>query len=140
VLRTTTLAILVVLAVLGTACGRDDTAATPPPTGDAVDLSTKNFKLATDTQQVEVDALDNQFTPPYVEVAKGATVTFANDGRNEHNVLPVVDGAFAPIATAAFAPGTSVAVTFDQVGDFPYYCSLHGTPTKGMTGAIRVVE
>ena len=39
-----------------------------------------------------------------------------------------------------FDPGDEGAVTFDEVGDFPYYCSLHGTPTKGMIGGIRVVE
>lgn len=139
-LRTTTLAILVVLSISAAACGSDDTAVTQPPSSDTVDLSTKDFKLATDTRQVEVDALDNQFTPPYVEVKVGTVVTFENDGRNEHNVLPVVDAAFAPIETAAFESGASATVTFDQPGDFPYYCSLHGTPTKGMTGAIRVIE
>lgn len=133
------IALTAALVAFGAAgCGGDDTAAPPPET--AVDLSAKNFTLQMTSTQVEVGALDNQFTPPYVQVRRGSTVTFENDGRNQHNVLPVVDGAFTPVETDAFQPGASATVTFDQAGDFPYYCSLHGTPTKGMTGAIRVVE
>ena len=30
--------------------------------------------------------------------------------------------------------------TLTEPGDYAYYCSLHGTATKGMTGAIRVLE
>lgn len=120
------------------ACGSDDTATPPPET--PVDLSGKNFTLETGSTQVEVGALDNQFTPPYVLVKRGTTVTFENDGRNQHNVLPVVDGAFAPIEAEAFQPGATATATFDTTGDVPYYCSLHGTTSKGMVGAIRVVD
>jgi plastocyanin len=28
----------------------------------------------------------------------------------------------------------------DEPGDYAYYCSLHGTPTAGMIGGLRVVE
>jgi len=73
-----------------------------------------------------------------VPVGRGGAVTFENDGRNQHNVLPVVDGAFAPIEAEAFQPGATATATFDTIGDVPYYCSLHGTPTRGMIGAIRV--
>jgi plastocyanin len=31
-------------------------------------------------------------------------------------------------------------VQFDDAGDYPYYCSLHGTPTAGMDGRIRVAD
>ena len=30
-------------------------------------------------------------------------------------------------------------VTFDEPGDFPYYCSIHGTKKNGQTAAIRVL-
>jgi plastocyanin len=123
-----------VLALVGAGCG-DDPAAAP-----AVDLSGKSFDIETSKADVEVDALDNQFTPPYIEVSRGTTVGFTNKGRNQHNVLPAEQGAFSPIETAMFAPDASAELTFDQVGDYPYYCSLHGTTTKGMVGAIRVVE
>jgi plastocyanin len=106
----------------------------------AVDISDETFDDQTASTLVEVDAVDNNFKPTYVEVRKGTTITFRNDGRNAHNVLPADEGAFEPIETDQFEPGTSAEVTFDQVGDFPYYCSLHGTTTAGMIGGIRVVD
>lgn len=88
---------------------------------------------------VEIKAVDNSFEPRYVEVTAGTRVLWRNEGRNNHDVLPSVDGAF-PAATAAQMPsGATHEVTFNTAGDFPYYCSLHGTPKNGMNGAIRVV-
>jgi plastocyanin len=76
----------------------------------------------------------------YIEVSPGTTVTFSNRGRTEHNVLPAIDGSFEPIQIAQLKPGMEATITFDEPGDYPYYCSLHGTKTKGMIGGIRVVE
>jgi plastocyanin len=89
-------------------------------------------------RHVTITAIDNSFRPPYVVVAAGTVVEFENRGRNPHNVLPVDDGAFTPIATDAFEPGASRSVTFADAGDYPFYCSLHGTKTAGMVGGIRV--
>lgn len=105
-----------------------------------VDLSDVTFEVRTDETNVQVDAIDNSFVPAYVEVRRGTTVTFENDGRNPHNVLPAEEGAFEPIEQDVFQPGDVGSITFDEAGDFPYYCSLHGTTTRGMVGAIRVVE
>ena len=125
-----------VLALVAVGCGSD-----PPSTSStSVDLSGKNFSLKTSERDVGVGALDNQFTPPYIEVKRGTTVTFENDGRNPHNVVPAEEGAFTPIETEAFEPDATATVTFDVVGDYPFYCSLHGAPGKGMAGAIRVIE
>ena len=65
-------------------------------------------------------------------------MTFRNDGRNDHNVIPIDPTSFAAIEADQFEPGTEKAITFPKPGDYPYYCSLHGTKTKGMIGAIRV--
>jgi plastocyanin len=51
----------------------------------------------------------------------------------------VEDGAFEPIEIADLQPGDASSITFDEPGEYPYYCSLHGTTTKGMVGAIRVL-
>ena len=76
---------------------------------------------------------------PYIEVSAGTTVDFTNRGRNQHNVIPTVDGAFAEIPAEDFQPKDEGSITFTVPGDYAYYCSLHGTPTKGMIGAIRVL-
>lgn len=105
-----------------------------------VDLSSTKFTDMTAQDAVVVDATDNSFKPRYIEVKAGTTVTFRNDGRNPHNVLAVEKEAFEDVDTADFKPKAEAKITFDEPGDVPFYCSLHGTRTKGMTGAVRVVE
>ena len=105
-----------------------------------VDLSKAEFDDLTAEAEPVVDAVDNLFKPPYITVKAGTTVTFRNDGRNSHNVYPAAEGDFEPLDTESFEPGTESTITFDEAGDFAYYCTLHGTTTKGMVGAIRVVQ
>ena len=93
----------------------------------------------TGSPEVVIEAVDNTFKPQYATVRVGTPVTFRNDGRSVHNVLPVTEGAFPPIEADAFQPDDEVTVTFDEPGLVPYYCSLHGTTTKGMYGGLRVV-
>lgn len=91
-------------------------------------------------KQTTVDTSDNLFTPQFVEVKKGTAVTWDNTGRNRHNVLPNDEGAFTEIPVDKLDPGMTASVTFDEVGEYGYYCSLHGSANKGMFGAIKVVE
>lgn len=126
------LAALVIGAALVAGCGGDDGGA------EGVDIGDEDFEDLTGSDDVTVEALDNNFSPKYVEVDAGATVTFSNEGRNQHNVFPAEDGAFAPIETSDLGPGESASITFEEPGDYPYYCTLHGTTTKGMVGGIRV--
>lgn len=143
------------LGLLGTAlagatillvgCGDGDSAGS---SGGGADAATQeaialmdegDIVSSTGEAEVTVDAVDNNFKPQYIEVSTGTAVNFVNEGRNLHNVLPVAEDAFTPIDTDDFDPGDEGTITFDEVGDFPYYCSLHGTPTRGMIGGIRVV-
>lgn len=137
--------VVVMVAVLLGACGDDSdqdagSGATTTSPAEEVDLSKAKFDDRSAEAKPEVDAVDNLFKPPYIIVKAGTTVTFRNDGRNSHNVFPAVEGAFEPLETDAFEPGTDATITFDEAGDYPYYCTLHGTTTKGMVGAVRVVE
>lgn len=127
------LVVLVVGTALVAACGGDGGGG-----AEGVDIGDEEFVDLTGRDDVTVDALDNTFSPKYVEVDAGATVTFSNEGRNQHNVFPAEDGAFTPIETADLGPGESASITFEEPGDYPYYCTLHGTKTKGMVGGIRV--
>ncbi|MBX3286157.1 MAG: cupredoxin domain-containing protein [Actinobacteria bacterium] len=144
-IRATVLAAATVAVVLvGCGSGESDSTGAGSPTtkplAAAVDLSKADFEDRSTESAPEVDAVDNLFKPPYIIVKAGTTVTFRNDGRNNHNVFPAVEGTFDPLETDAFEPGTESTITFDEAGDYPYYCTLHGTTTKGMVGAIRVVE
>jgi plastocyanin len=84
-----------------------------------------------------VVVLDNTFRPDRIEVAAGTEVVWDNRGRNDHNVLPVEGDAWGAEA-AVFAPGDTYRHRFVEPGTIPYYCSLHGTTTKGMVGTIVV--
>ncbi len=115
------------------------TTTTAPKQAEGLDLSAVTFEDATGKDAVEVQARDNTFVAQYLEVDAGTTVTFTNKGRNQHNVYPAEEGAFATIDTDDFEPGESGEITFSEPGDYTYYCTLHGTKRKGMVGAIRVV-
>lgn len=140
--------LLVGLVGLVTGCGSDPEivgAGRPAPrsipAGEEAgpDLSKATFTDLTGSDEAEVQAVDNNFRDEFIEVEAGTTITFDNRGRNAHDVVPVVDGAFATIEPDALQPAAAATITLDQPGDYAYYCSLHGTPLKGMTGAIRVV-
>jgi plastocyanin len=137
------------LASLGllTGCGDDaeggGTATEEPTTTAAAkaipDLAAIEFDDETGATEVAIVARDNAFLPQYIEIDPGTTVVFTNRGRVDHNVLPVVEGAFTPIEIEDLEPGEVASITFDEPGEYPYYCSLHGTTTRGMVGAIRVL-
>lgn len=141
--RLAPLAVVVLLVV--SACG-DGSPAADPGGGSAstpshgVDLSEVTFSDQTGDATVAVDARDNAFRRDYIEVSPGTTITFRNRGRTDHNALPVETGAFAPIEAADLTPGDEASIVIDEPGEYPYYCSLHGTTTVGMVGAIRVVD
>lgn len=124
----------------GSTAGLDDRTDPSEPVG-GVELGEKEFVDLTGRGEVEIKARDNTFIPAYIEISPGTTVSFQNIGRADHNVIPAEEGAFEPIEASEFAPRDTVEMTFDSEGTYPYpyYCSLHGTPDKGMVGAVRVV-
>jgi plastocyanin len=126
-----TTALAVVLVACGGESGNDADGA------DEVDVT---FEDLTGQDEVVIQVRDNSFVPQHVEVSAGASLTFDNRGRNPHNAVPVEDGAFAEVATESLQPGQAATVVFDEPGEFPYYCTLHGTDTAGMVGTIRVVD
>jgi plastocyanin len=86
---------------------------------------------------VSVASLDNTFRAQNIQVEPGTTVTWTNDGRNEHDVLPVEGDAWG-VEVEGFQPGDSYEHTFDEPGVYEYYCSIHGTTTAGMIGTVVV--
>lgn len=130
----TALLLLLVAGALVGGCGGDE----GPSTEGLPEVPAADVEDLTGESAVEVSAVDNRYEPQYVKVTAGTTVTFTNDGRNEHNVLAADEGAFPDIPTAEFGPGASGEITFDEPGTYAYYCSLHGTATRGMNGRIIV--
>jgi plastocyanin len=76
------------------------------------------------------------FEPANITVKKGDTVKFVNNKLAPHNI--VFDGAAADKShnDMMFSAGESYSVTFDEAGEFPFYCSPHRG--AGMQGKVTV--
>jgi plastocyanin len=137
------LAIVAVVALAVSACG-DDGNASPAPTDAASPGTTEAVDDVADAsvpangEVVEVLTLDNNFRPEDLEVAAGTTVRWDNGGRNDHNIVPVDDTQDWGVDIADFEPGEVYEHVFSTPGEYPYYCTLHGTATAGMIGTVVV--
>ncbi|MFO7281433.1 MAG: plastocyanin/azurin family copper-binding protein [Thermoanaerobacterales bacterium] len=131
---------LLLAAGLGAACGGDD-GDTDLSTGgdDGSEAEVPDDVVVLEGDEVTVKALDNFFRPENIQVAPGTTVTWTNDGRNEHDVLPA-EGDDWGVEVEDFAPGDAYSFTFESPGVYDYYCSIHGTKTAGMVGTVVVAE
>jgi plastocyanin len=127
--RVAAFATVAFLGGLLVACGGSSGSSTGSLTGQTI-------RRETGRKTVTIQAIDNEFDPKFSAVSKGTTITFENAGHNKHNVLSVGDG-FG--ASKILDPGDTWEVTMQDAGDFRFYCSLHGTPTSGMDGGVRVV-
>lgn len=139
------LLVTVALLALGAmACSDDAAESSSPVTSDPSEglpaVADEEFVDMTGQTEIVIEARDNKFVPQFVTVSPGTEITFDNKGRNPHNVIPVDESQFAAIPTDDLQPGDTGVLTFDDPGLYPYYCTLHGTPSAGMDGRIRIAE
>ena len=85
---------------------------------------------------VNVTMKDNVFTPKRVTVDPGATIHWPNEGYNEHNIIP--DKKKAEWGDKLIGVGEEYEYTFAKPGVYEYFCSIHGSPGRGMFGSITV--
>jgi plastocyanin len=85
---------------------------------------------ATDTAAVSISGM--RFDAPTVVVKKGGVVTWTSNGAMPHTVT-ANNGSFG---SPQLSNGATWSRTFDEVGRYGYYCSLH----PGMRGTVVVVE
>jgi len=150
--RRTALAVLALLLAAGgaAACGGDDAGgsvgASGGDGGDGDGMASEgeageapDDAVVIDGTTATVQSLDNTFRAPDIQVKPGTTVTWTNEGRNEHDVLPVEGDAWG-VEVEGFQPGDSYEHTFTEPGVYDYYCSIHGTTTAGMVGTVVVAE
>jgi plastocyanin len=80
----------------------------------------------------------NQFyVPPEITVSAGTTVTWTNHDSTIHTVTEGTPGGAdaAPAFDSSYiGPGATWEYTFDNAGEFDYYCTLH----PFMTGKVTV--
>jgi plastocyanin len=79
------------------------------------------------------------FVPNVVEISAGDSVTWSNNKLSPHNVVfekGPGDVAGLSHKALAFNPGETFSQTFDQAGEYTYYCEPHRG--AGMVGKIVV--
>ncbi len=85
---------------------------------------------------VVVPLANYAFNPGTLEIPAGTTVIFRNTDPDPHTVTSDT-GAFPE---GQLQEGQEYKFTFNQVGDFPYFCQFHGAKGGvGMAGVIKVV-
>jgi plastocyanin len=82
-----------------------------------------------------VSVQDEIFIPGQAEILAGDTLTWTQDGAEQHTIT-ADDGSFD---SGIINPGDTFAFTFDASGTYPYYCQIHGAPGGiGMAGTVIV--
>jgi plastocyanin len=126
--------LLAATLTLAAACGSDDKDSVTGGTDDGSDLEDV---VSIDGSEADVKVLDNTFNDENIRVAPGTKVVWTNDGRQDHDILPVDDGDWG-VEPDDFNAGDVYEHTFDEPGTYRYYCSLHGSESSGMIGAVVV--
>jgi plastocyanin len=84
-----------------------------------------------------VSIVDSAFEPAEIAVAPGTTITWTNEGTAPHTVT--ADGGLFDSGT--LEPGDTFSYTFEEPGEYPYYCRFHGDEGgRGMSGVVIVTE
>lgn len=102
------------------------------------DVNTNNFIIPVNTivtttteekiNNVDVSIKEFVFTPEFVKVKKGTTVTWTNNDQIMHRVKSSL------FSSNLINPGQSFSFTFSEAGPVEYYCPIHPT----MNGQITV--
>jgi plastocyanin len=130
--RWTVMALLLVLGLVGAACGGDDGDATTPaatgePTGDATGEPTDGGNGGGGS---ELQIQDFNFNPAEISVASGDTVSVLNVDATAHTFTSS-DAGF----DETFEGGASGDVTIEaEPGEYQFVCRFH----SGMQGTLTV--
>jgi len=113
--------VLIIMGLLGAvSCSASSGSSTTPGTG----LQTSPPPGGTtgpDFKPAAVEIKDLAFSPATLTVAIGTTVTWTNQDSVNHTVTSRT-GIFD---SGIMSRGDTYSLTFNDVGDFEYYCTLH---------------
>ncbi len=76
------------------------------------------------------------FVEDRIEVAVGTTVTWVNGDATRHTVTSGEDDRADGLFDGDVPAGESFSFTFEEPGEFAYFCDIHPT----MTGTVNVSE
>lgn len=90
---------------------------------EATEPTTAPAETAEAPETVEVRMSGLAYEPSMVEVAPGTTVRWVNDDPADHTVTSEEAG--GPLASPVFNLGGSFEYTFEEPGEFAYFCEVH---------------
>ena len=77
-----------------------------------------------------------KFVPEKMTIKKGTTITWKNFDNTKHNVIFDDESAGEVEGGKLISNGEEVSFTFNEVGEFPYYCMPH----PYMKATVTVME
>jgi hypothetical protein len=83
---------------------------------------------------------DNRYSAAEGRVPLGGSVTFVGAGRNPHNAV-ASDGSWSTetvFGSLSQLEGEEATLTFDEIGEYTFFCTFHGT-ADGAGMAARIV-
>ena len=143
--KTYMLALLSALSLLASSCANSkDTGFPPPPTEEPSESASAQPSGPVDLTG-PIDVGDNFFKPQAAKVKVGTEVLWLQTGSAPHTVT-FDDGSFdshkncnTSKPETCMAKGDRVTFSFTKVGDYPYYCRIHGAAGGGfMAGSVTV--
>lgn len=91
------------------------------------------------TSGQEVEMVGQSFSPETIEVEVGTTVTWVNSSSLVHTVTSGSNGeSDGTFNSGNMSPGEEFTYTFNEVGEFDYFCIPH--VNNGMVGTVTVVD
>lgn len=92
---------------------------------------------------VDVEMLDNSFSPPAITVEAGTPVRFVGVGRNPHNAV-AADGSWSTedsFGSLEQHEGDTATVVVSEPGTYRFFCTFHGNADgRGMAGTLTVTS
>ena len=114
--------------------GRESTPAINQPT-EAPQVTQGPTAQPTNARENQSVMMQNfAYNPATLSVKKGTTVTWTNQDSVDHDVVSEPNGDM--FKSELFSEGESYSFTFNSVGTYNYYCSVH----PRMKGSITVTE
>lgn len=139
--RALTVTLLIVFAIVATACGGGDPTAGPSPTTSTTGSPTDTPLTTSPTPGGgrtgrTVDVIDNAYVPAEITVTVGTEVIWSQTGTSTHTVT-ASDNSFDSHPdcpndiSACMKPGDVFRHTFGTAGRFTYACEVHGELMSG---------
>jgi len=128
---------LALVALLLTGCGDDDDGGTPKASAPASTATTP-----TATQQEAIPAVvkvsigDNFYKPKDLDIRRGQSISWRNQGAVAHTVTSDSDST-VKFDSGNLNPGGVYALKPNTIGKITYVCTIHG---KAQSGTVTVAR